>query len=63
MFDKLAGLEARFLLSFDDCAEIRKLAKERGFVTKEVDVQYTLSHAPGSRSKMSPELLIANFPI
>jgi len=61
MFAQLAALKGRFLMSFDDCAEIRALAREHGFKVRKVGVVYTISGA-GERKK-SPELLIANYAI
>jgi DNA adenine methylase len=61
MFAQLAGLKGRFLMSFDDCKEIRTLAREQNFIMRRVGVVYTICGA--AARKQSPELLIANYPI
>jgi DNA adenine methylase len=61
MFEQLATLKGKFLMSFDDCAEIRRLAKIHGFKKRRVGVVYTICGA--AERKSSPELLIANYPI
>ncbi len=61
MFAQLAKIKGRFLMSFDDCAEIRALARQHGFQARAVDVTYTISGA--APRKASPELLIANYSI
>ena len=62
MFKLLAGLKGRFLLSFDDHPEIRRRAKQHGFLTRQEKVPYTLSSKASARTKAS-ELLVANYPI
>jgi DNA adenine methylase len=59
MFKRLAKLKGRFLMSFDDCEEIRTLARARHFKVKSVGVVYTLCGAAERRT--SSELLIANY--
>jgi DNA adenine methylase len=59
MFGLLGKLKGRFLMSFDDCAEIRSLAREHGFKMRKVGVVYTINGA--NPRKASPELLIANY--
>jgi DNA adenine methylase len=61
MFASLSKLKGSFLLSFDDHPEIRRLSRQHGFVTRKVDVTYTL--AGSAPRKPSPELLIANYPL
>lgn len=61
LFDRLEKFEGKFLMSFDDCEETRELAKTRRFSIQQVKVRHTLSNAPGSRSRTSPEVLIANY--
>jgi DNA adenine methylase len=60
LFARLAKCQAKFLMSFDDCAEIRGLAREAGFKVKPVEVAYTISgpKRPPSKAK---ELLISNY--
>jgi DNA adenine methylase len=59
LFATLANLQGKFLLSFDDCAEIRKRAKEHGMKLKSVKVQYTIGGP--KRTGKSGEVLVANF--
>lgn len=61
MFARLAAIKGKFLMSFDDVAEIRSLARRHEFRTRRVGVVYTL-HGAAERKK-SPELLIANYPL
>ena len=59
LFALLANLKGKFLMSFDDCAEIRALSRNHKFKMRNVGVVYTIGGA-GER-KASPELLISNF--
>jgi DNA adenine methylase len=61
MFARLAGIKGKFLMSFNDCAEIRRLARAHNFKTRRVGVVYTICGA--ARRTASPELLIANYAI
>ena len=61
LFAALARLKGSFLMSFDDHAEVRKLARRRGFAMRKVRVVYTL--AGSEPRKASPELLISNYPV
>jgi DNA adenine methylase len=61
MFAQLGKIKGRFLMSFDDHAEIRALARKHGFKTRKVGVVYTICGA--ATRKTSPELLIANYAI
>jgi DNA adenine methylase len=61
MFTQLAGIKGKFLMSFDDCAEIRALARMHSFKTLRVGVVYTICGA--ASRKRYPELLIANYAI
>lgn len=61
LFDALARLKGVFLMSLNDCPEIRSMAKQQRFQLLEVDVTYTLGGA--HRRSKQPELLIANYPI
>ncbi len=60
LFAALAKLKGKFLMSFDDCPEIRTRSKDAGFAIKPVRVQYSLA---GQRTKTpaAKELLIANY--
>jgi DNA adenine methylase len=59
LFTLLAGLRGSFLMSFDDCAEVRALAKLHGFKVRRVEVGYTLASKADARVKAA-EVLIAN---
>jgi DNA adenine methylase len=59
MFKLLAQIKGKFLMSFDDCAEIRGLARQHGFGVRSVGVVYTMNRK--QERKKSPELLIANY--
>lgn len=61
MFVQLASLKGRFLMSFDDCSEVRALSRKCGFKTRKVGVVYTICGS--AQRKTSPELLIANYAI
>jgi len=61
MFTTLAKLKGSFLMSFDDHAEVRRLAARHRFRIAKVGVVYTMSG--GAAAKSSPELLIANYEI
>lgn len=58
-FAALAAITGKFLMSLDDCAEIRSLVKQHGFRSRKVGVRYTLA-GNGPRDE-SPELLISNY--
>lgn len=60
LFARLAKSKGKFLMSFDDCAEIRGLAKECGFKLRPVRVSYSIS-GPARPSTSAREVLIANF--
>lgn len=57
MFDLLAGLRGKFLLSFDNVAEVRELAAARGMQVSEASTTYSLSSKAPSRVM---ELLVSN---
>lgn len=58
LFSQLASLDGKWLMSFDDCAEVRKLAKAHGFKVRSVGVSYSLGNAEGSR-KQRGEVLVS----
>ena len=58
LFQVLAGIHGKFLLSFDDAPEIRTLCKEFRFKVTEVKVAYTLGAKGPSIAK---EVLISNY--
>lgn len=60
LFQLLAGAKAKFLLSFDDCAEVRSQIARYKFHSRAVKVGYSLG--PSNRQKAG-ELLIANYKI
>jgi DNA adenine methylase len=57
LFGLLATRQAKWLMSFDDCAEVRELAKQHGFKVKKVGVSYSLGNVKGSRSKRGEVLI------
>jgi DNA adenine methylase len=59
LFASLANIKGRFLMSFDDHEEVRRLAKDHHFRSLSVGVVYTISG--GNSRKASPELLISNY--
>lgn len=59
LFSLLANLQGRFLMSFDDCAEVRGLAKKHRFHVRAVQVRYTLGGAKESSAKAG-EVLISD---
>lgn len=59
LFQLLARCKGKFLMSFDDCAAIRELARSHAFQVKPVTVTYTLGGA--HRNKRAGELLISNY--
>jgi DNA adenine methylase len=59
LFDLLAALKGKFLMSFDDCPEIRQLCRRHRFKVQSVQVGYTLGSTQDSRSKKVGEVLIS----
>jgi len=62
LFAALARLKGKFLMSFDDCAEVRALARKHRFHLRRVEVLYSLA-APVEGRKKTGEVLIANSEI
>jgi len=60
LFHILAAVKGKFLLSFDDSAEIRALCKEFSFRVTRVNVLYTLG---GKSKSLAKEVLISNYRI
>jgi DNA adenine methylase len=60
LFQVLAGIKGKFLLSFDDSAQVRSLAREHGFKCHAVRTSYSLS-AKGTQP--IEEVLISNYKI
>ena len=58
LFDLLAGAKGKFLLSLDDCSEVRALVSKHKLGTRRVKVNYSLG--AGTQKKVG-ELLIANY--
>ena len=56
MFALLSEMKGEFLLSFDDCAEVRALSKRHGFHVKAVTVPYKLGQ---KKAKQGSELLVS----
>jgi hypothetical protein len=44
-------------MSFDDCAEVRQLARQHGFRVQRVGVSYSLSNAAGTRGHRGEVLI------
>ncbi|QHN04405.1 DNA adenine methylase [Granulicella sp. WH15] len=61
LFELLAGLKGKFLMSFDDCSEVRQLARKHGLKTMKVAVGYSLGSSQEARSRKAAELLLANY--
>ncbi|MFC6645466.1 DNA adenine methylase [Granulicella cerasi] len=61
LFSTIAQLKGRALVSFDDHAEIRNLAKQHGLQMRSAAMRYSLGG--GHRAKDAPELLLANYPL
>jgi DNA adenine methylase len=59
MFAQLAALQGSFLLSFDDCAEVRALARRHKFHVRGVEVGYTLGSTGTSRARKAAEVLVS----
>lgn len=60
LFRALKKIKGTFLLSYDDCKEVRELAAWAGFKTKTVGVVYSLG---AGAPKPVSELLISNYAI
>jgi DNA adenine methylase len=59
LFGLVSTVRGKCLLSFDDHAEIRDLAKQHGLQTRRAMVRYTITG--NHHAKNASELLIANF--
>ena len=59
LFAALAGLKGSFLMSFDDCEEVRELARRHRLKVREVSVTYTLGSSQASRTKKVGEVLVS----
>ena len=57
LFGILAQLKGKFLMSFDDCDEVRDLCRRHRFKVERVEVAYTLANTPGSRGKRGEVLI------
>ena len=57
LFALLAEIRGKFLMSFDDCDEVRTLCRRHRFTVEEVEVSYTLAHKAGSRGKRGEVLI------
>jgi DNA adenine methylase len=55
LFARLAELQGKFLMSFDDCAEVRAHCRQYGFTVKSVSVPYKLGQ---KKAKLGREVLI-----
>lgn len=63
LFDQLAQLKGKFILSFDDHPEIRRRSKQHGFCVRSESVTYTLAGNRGTKPPKFKEVLVANFAI
>ena len=61
LFELLAGLAGGFLMSFDDCDEVRELSRRHKFRVRGVEVGYTLGSNSESRGRKFREVLISNL--
>lgn len=61
IFECLSKVKGKFLMTNEDCEEIRGLARRHGFRTARIPTVYTI--AAGARSRGTMELLISNFAI
>jgi DNA adenine methylase len=61
LFKSLSEIKGKFLLSFDDAPEVRKLARQFRFKMKAVRVNYSMSNR--SAPVLAGEVLIANYPL
>jgi DNA adenine methylase len=59
LFETLAGLRGQFLLSFDDCAEVRDLASTHGMSIERVQTSYALGSTKRSRAPLT-ELFVSS---
>jgi DNA adenine methylase len=59
LFELLAGLKGSFLMSFDDCPEVREIARRHRFRVRGVEVTYTLSRSQTSRANKVGEVLVS----
>lgn len=59
LFELLGNLKGNFLLSFDDCDEVRALSRKHRFHIRRVEVGYTLASSTANR-RNAGELLISN---
>ena len=57
----LAMIKGKFLLTVNDCKEIRTLYE--GFSVKRVPVKYSVSREKTSKARDRTELIIANYPL
>ena len=56
LFALLARAEGQWLMSFDDCAEVRALCRKHGFAVKPLSVNYTLAQR---KTKRAQEVLVS----
>lgn len=53
LFARLACLQGNFLLSFDDCSEVRDLAGRHSMCVEQVETSYALGNTTASRQKLT----------
>jgi DNA adenine methylase len=59
LFAQLAAVKGSFLMSFDDCAEVRALSRKHAFHVRRVEVVYSLGSTQASRRQKVGEVLIS----
>ena len=60
LFQLLSEIKGKFLMSFDDCVEVRDLATKYGFAVEEVETRYGLGNTVDSRGKIT-ELFVSSL--
>jgi len=53
LFEQLSRIQGTFLMSFDNCIEVRGLAARYGMHIEEVETRYGLGSTPASRGKIT----------
>ena len=60
LLDVLSGIQGKFILSYDDHPEVRKMYKQFNIETTS-PIHYSLNNRPNSPGRYKTELLIRNF--
>lgn len=53
LFAQLSKIQGTFLMSFDNCVEVRKLAKQYGMKVEKIETRYGLGSTKESRGKVT----------